>query len=184
MPRLGPRARATAFLLLRLAIFALVTWWAIHWILLRGPEEHEVKVVAKQGFSRRFRTLGATTETNGFRLFGKEVLKVTRTREEVQGGSRRAGKGRALIWIKEGDEFYPHGRSGATFTTEGTNFVDYAVLAPNASEWMFKVEHQIRRKYELGPFRFELRPKNIIYKSPVMMSDSGFEKPEQSSEVK
>src|SRR5688572_1839954 len=103
MPTLGPRARATVFLLLRLAIFAAVTWWAVEWILLRTTEEREVEVVTKQSFSTTFRTPGATKETNGFNLFGKTVLTVTRTREEVQSGKRRAGKGRALIWVKEGE---------------------------------------------------------------------------------
>ena len=117
-------------------------------------------------------------------LFGKTVLTVTRTREEVQSGKRRAGKGRALIWVKEGEEFYPQRQSGATFTTEGTDYVDYAVLAPAAAEWMFKVEHRIVEKYEVGPFRFELRPRYVIYKSPVMTGGRAIQNSWQSSVVK
>jgi hypothetical protein len=171
--RLNQRSREVIFLLLRLAIFAAVTWWAIEWILLRGVEEREVQVIAAEGITAKFRTLGPMAETNGFSVFGQTVLKVTQTREEVQSGKRRAGRAGGLVWVKEGDEFYPAGRSGATFTTEGTNFVDYTVLAPEAAEWMFKVEHQIRREYVVGPFRFELRPRHVIYKSPVMRGETG-----------
>lgn len=171
--RLNQRSREVIFLLLRLAIFVAVTWWAIERILLRGTEEREVQVIASEGVSAKFRIPGLIAETNGFSVFGKRVLTVTRTRAEVQSGKRRAGKARALIWIKEGEEFYPQGRTGATLTMEGTNFMDYAVLAPEAAEWMFKVEHEIRREYKLGPFRFELRPKHVIYKSPVMRGETG-----------
>jgi hypothetical protein len=59
------------------------------------------------------------------------------------------------------------------FKMEGTNYVDYVVLAPEGREWRFKVEHRITRRFKLGPFKFEAAPQDIIYRSPVMTNSLG-----------
>lgn len=166
---LNQRTRAILFLVLRLAVFAGVSWLAVKWLVLQQVKEEEFELVQEVGLGIRFRSPGAKSEVKSFEMFGAKVASVTIEREEVRNGRtdhRRQGRG--VVWVREGEEFHPRVMANI-YSTEGTNFIDYSVMPDNAAaEWRFQVKQIVSRRYQVGPFGFKTRPEYVVYKSPVI----------------
>ncbi|MGZ8939818.1 MAG: hypothetical protein ACXW32_11455, partial [Limisphaerales bacterium] len=108
------------------------------------------------------------SETRSLKVFGGTLWGVTTERAE---GLRwvRADRRKQVVWINEGDgEFFPRAAT-SVYATEGTNYIDYSVMTPDfGKEWMFKVEHRITRKFQVGPFQFRSGGRQVIYESAIM----------------
>lgn len=163
------RRRTVVFLLLRLLIFGGVTYLAVVGLLLRPPRVEQFSVVEQTGLSTKFRALSPLTDTRSLEVLGITLASMTTERTAfLNGPARQRRLGLGLIWFREGDDFYP--RPGASvYAAEGTNYIDYAVMHPlEAGEWKFKVDYHFSRKFQIGPFRFQGAPHQVIYWSPVM----------------
>lgn len=167
--QLNPRTRAILFLVLRLAVFAGVSWLAVKWLVLQQVKEEEFELVQEAGLGIRFRSPGAKSEVKSFEMFGAKVASITTQRQEVRRGrSDHRKQGRGVVWVREGEEFYPRVMANI-YSTEGTNFIDYSVMPDNAAaEWRFQVEQRVSRRYKVGPFGFRTKPEYVVFKSPVI----------------
>lgn len=165
-----PRSGAILWLLLRLVVFAGVTYLAVEWLLLKPSREKLFDGVEDTGLAVWFRVKGTLSETKTVSWLGKTIFESKRERRVVtRGAGTRRGARQYAIWKPHTDGvFYP--QAGASWhSTSDSNSIIYKVMPPMESgPWKFKVEHKITRRFQVGPFRFEGKPRYVIYSSPLM----------------
>ena len=167
--RLSPQTRAGLWLVLRLVIFAGVTYAAAQWFLLAPTKETLFDSVQDTGLAVVFRA-NSLAATGTVSVFGKTVLESTRKMQLLTRGSGTDRDARKYaIWKEESDgDFYPWAGT-PVYAVGGSNWMDYNVMPPiEPGAWKFKVTHRIDRQIQMGPFRFQCMPRYIIYTSPVM----------------
>ena len=163
--RLGKRARAGLGLIARLLLFAAVTYLAVDLFFLRS-DDGELLLIGGDSISSRFRTPAYGRVEQRLELFGLTLASIRTDRSEVGWDVSRRGK--PVLWIKEGDEFCPVDGT-SVLASNGTTYIDYTVMAPlRRAEWRFRVDLEIARRFQVGPFRFKSRPRHVSYWSPVM----------------
>jgi hypothetical protein len=166
--RLTQRSRAVLWLLVRLVVFAGVTYVAVESLLLKPSREKLFDGVEDTGLAVWFRVKGTSSETKNVSLFGKTVFESTLERRVMMRGTGH-GTRQYAIWKPHTDGvFYPQ-MGAAWYSTSDSNSIIYKVIPPmEPGPWKFKVEHKIMRKFQVGPFSFEGKPRYVIYSSPVM----------------
>ena len=164
--RMPKRGRAGLGLIVRFLVFLVVTYLAIDLFLLRSYDEGELVLIDQGTIRSQFRTPACGPQEQQLELFGLTLASIRTDRQET--GWQVSPRGKPVLWIKEGKEFFPSDGT-SVLPRVGTNYIDYFVVPPSKpAEWRFRVDHEVARRFQLGPFRFKSSPKYVSYWSPVM----------------